>query len=1056
MRILNLPILLLSIFTLFFSNIVMGQPGNDNLANARLITTDSTCKTGKSLLTTQTLSGATYAASEIGSTASACAFVASQDVWYKFIAKSTAPTVSVYNLGSSWGSTLKLELYDGISGSLVPRLCSNNNPITPTPLDFALSIGTTYYIRVHKDNTTSPSGTNWGFDICITDNVAQVSRMKEIFSRTYLSGAGVLNFPWEITYGADDSLWITESKGYKVYKMNSIDGGKRIVLDLNNTSTWFGAAGTGGADTFYAKQAVSSWNPAPQGGLAGLALHPELGMGTGKDFVYITYVWNFVSKTNQNGVVYQNRLVRFQYKNGRLQNPTVIENNLPGSSDHNSQRLVIAPVVKNGTPFLFMGQGDMGAGQFYNRYRPNNAQDTLSLEGKILRYNLDTTGQPGVGYAKWLPSTNPFMSNRAIYSIGLRNNQGFAYDTSTNILYGSSHGPYSDDEINIIDKFKNYGHPLVMGFAADGNYNGTYTRGTDTSFSAGTPYTEGNGNTWYYPTGYTPVGTQYFSPYLGQSSLPPIGNETTNKNTMNANALKTGSYQDPLFSAYPSIKDTIKKNWQTNPGNGGWESEGWSGLDIYNNKQIPGWNRSLVAAGLKWGRLIKLNLGSSGTTTMPSNIGGAVGNVSDTITYFQSSNRYRDLAFAPNGKDLFLVMDNSSATSGPGTANPSAAACPGCVVKYTFLGYADNGSGLSTLPKTIDVTTGTLNTCNSGTPVTIDGTNNSLWVPITGPDGNIMAELNAMGQNLGLITSSFYKNSGSVRTANGKKYLDRNMTITPANVFSSPVKVRLYISRPELDALIASPTSGVTSITNLQILKNNDACGGVLSSNTTQFTLANTGTDLVHGVNGYVLQTAVSSFSTFYFAAANIVLPVDLISFNGTLQSDLSALLKWKTANEINTTGFNVERSIDGNNFKQIGFLKATGSKSLFDYNFTDKEAVDQQSTVLYYRLQIINNDGSFKYSNNVTITLPVTKAIINIAPNPVVDDLRGTIVSPFTANVTLRIFDNTGRLMLQTNTFVKKGTNNFIQNINHLATGAYYLDISGNGIISRTKFQKF
>jgi hypothetical protein len=45
---------------------------------------------------------------------------------------------------------------------------------------------------------------------------------------------------------------------------------------------------------------------------------------------------------------------------------------------------------------------------------------------------------------------------------------------------------------------------------------------------------------------------------------------------------------------------------------------------------------------------------------------------------------------------------------------------------------------------------------------------------------------------------------------------------------------------------------------------------------------------------------------------------------------------------------------------------------------------------------------------------------------------------------------------MLQTNTFVKKGTNNFTQNINHLATGAYYLDISGNGIISRTKFQKF
>ncbi len=1047
------------LISLFISNTLFAQiPGNDNIANATPIDTDSTCTLGTSMLTNQTISGSTYVAGQIGSVASACTFVASQDVWYRFVAKSTAPSISVYNLGSSWGTTLKLQLYSGTSGALTPRLCSDNNPITPTPADFALTIGATYYIRVHKNNTTAPTGTNWGFSICVTDNVTKVSRMNEIFSRTYLSGAGVLNFPWEITYGPDDSLWITESKGYRVSKMNSINGGKRTVLDLNNTSTWFGPAGTGLADTLYAQQAVGTWSPAPQGGLAGLALHPQFGLGAGKDWVYITYVWKFISNTNQNGVLYQNKLVRFTYVAGRLQNPAVIEHNLPGSSDHNSQRLTIAPVVKNGTPFLFMAQGDMGSGQFYNRYRLINSQDSTSTEGKILRYNLDTTGQPGIGAAKWLPTTNPFVNNRSVYSIGMRNNQGFAYDTSTNMLYGTSHGPYSDDEINVIERFKNYGHPLVVGYSADGNYNGTYARGTDTSITTGTPYTEGNGVTWYYPSGYTPVGAQYSTPYLGQSSCAPLGNETTNKNTMNANAAKTGLYQDPLFSAYPSIKDTIRKHWKFGTGNGGWESEGWSGLDLYSNKIIPGWNRSLVAAGLKWGRLVKLNLGTTGTTTMPSNIGGAAGNVGDTITYFQSTNRYRDLAFAPNGKDIYLVMDNSSATSGPGTANPSAAACPGCVVKYTFLGYASDGSGaaLSTLPKSINVTTGTVNSCNTGTTVTIDASNNNLWVPITGPDGNIMAEINAVGQNLGLVTSSFYKNSGAVRTANGKKYLDRNITISPANAFGTPVKVRLYISRAELDALIAAPASGVATINNLQVLKNNDACGAVLSSTTQALTTANTGVDLVHGVNGYVLQTSVNSFSSFYFAASNIVLPVDLISFNGALQSDLSALLKWKTTNEINTSGFELERSIDGNNFKQITFVKATGSSNaVFDYAYTDNEAVEQQSTILFYRLKIINNDGSFKYSNNITITLPITKATITIAPNPVVNDVRAGIVSPVTGNVTVRIFDNTGRLVLQTNAFVRKGTNNFVQNINQLASGAYYLDISGNGIVSRSKFQK-
>ncbi len=1006
----------------------------DLCANATLITTDTICS-GTTKLTNQTLSGSTSDGYAVTST---CGFLGTaKDIWYKFKARTKTPTITVSNVNLGTGgwkniTNVKIQLLAGSCGSFTEVACTSgvsgtDVSLTPTLLN-ALAEGTTYYIRIHNNTTTVAA--NCTFDICVTDAMQKGSRMNEVFSRTVLSPALALNYPWEITYGPDNFLWITESKGYKVYRMDPTTGVKTTVLDISQGSTFLPSA-----DQIFNCQFANG--AGAQGGLAGLALHPNFLDGTGSEnnSVYISYIYSSNGGTSPTGIFFTNRLVKFNYNktSGLLESPVSLCDTLPGSSDHNSQRMIIAPVIPGGTKYLFYAQGDMGAGQFSNRDRINKAQNANSYEGKILRFNLVSNGNAGLN--AWLPNApnaNPYGATSAVYSIGIRNNQGFAYDTSLNILYGASHGPYSDDEINIIEPSKNYGHPLVIGYAADGNYNGTLTSSTSTSVSAGAAFTDNSGN----------------------SACPAIGNEVTRMNEINT--ANPDSYRDPLFSAYPTIAATIANTWKNNPSNGSWESEAWSGLDIYSNKIIPGWKRSLVAAGLKWGRLIRLPLNVTGSKTLPSNVGGAVGNAGDTITYFQSMNRYRDLAFAPNGKELFLVMDNSSATSGPGSANPTSPACPGCVIKYSFLGYADNSSGFSTISKTIDVTTGTLNTCNSGTPVTIDGTNNFLWVPITGPDGNIMAELNAMGQNLGVVTSSFYKNSGAVREANGKKYLDRNMTITPANIFASPVKVRLYISKTELDALIASPTSGVTSISNLQILKNHDACGGVLSSSTTQFPAANTGTDLVQGVNGYVLQTAVSSFSTFYFAAANIVLPVDLISFNGALQNDLSALLKWKTANEINTAGFNVERSIDGNNFKQIAFLKATGSKSLFDYNYIDKEAVDQQSTVLYYRLQILNNDGSFKYSNNVTITLPVTKAIINIAPNPVLNDVRGTIVSPFTTNVTLRIFDNTGRLMLQTNTFVKKGTNNFTQNINHLATGAYYLDISGNGIISRTKFQKF
>jgi trimeric autotransporter adhesin len=1051
--------LILSIF-ISFTTVLQAQ--SNNCATATLIVSDSTCKAGGSQLTGQTLLGATYTASQIGSTTSACTFVASQDVWYQFIAKSQYPNIAISNLGADWGntgSTPKLQLFSGACNTLTEIACSNNTPITLTPLNTPLSIGITYRIRVHKNTANAFVGTNWGFDICVTDQISKVSRMNEIFSRTYLSGAGALNYPWEITYGHDDSLWITEARGYKVSKMNSINGGKRTVLDLSSTSTWFGTSGTG-ADTLYA-QNMSNWgvpagtNGWPQGGFAGLALHPKFGDGSGFDYVYITYVHRYLGGTAPNGIFYRNKLVRFTYNTstGRLQSPAVMLNNLPGGQDHNSQRLIIAPVTKGGTSYLFLASGDMGAGQFGNRYRTNNSQDPNSYEGKILRLNLvsdnPTTGE--TDSTQWIPNDNPYLAGKsAVWNIGIRNNQGFAYDTASNILYGSSHGPFSDDEINIIDKFKNYGHPLVIGYVGDGNYNGNTKLGTDTSVTAGAAYNDA--------TAPSPSLPGFSAPFNGKSTNPIIGSESNQRNLINAaNSGLNAQYKDPLFSAYASDSATITATWRVPGNNANWKSEGWSGLDLYNNKLIPGWKKSLVAAGLKWGRLIKLNLNATGTATLPSNMTGSNANEGDTISYFQSTNRYRDLAFGPNGKDIFLVMDNSSATSGPGVGNPSAAACPGCVIKYTFLGYAD-ASGLSSLPKSIAVTTGATNVCNVGTSITIDATNNSLWVPITGPDGNILAEINAMGQNLGVVTSSFYKNSGAIRTNGTVKYLDRNITITPTvqPTAGNPTKVRLYISKAELDALIADPLSGVSAITNLKIIKNNDPCNAAITSSTTLFNPTNNATlaDLQHGPNGYVLQTAVPAFSTFYFAANNVVVPLNLITFTGTLQNNTTTLLNWKTENEISISNFIIERSIDGINFKNIGNVNATGNNSnTSNYSFNDNDVLNQGVSKIYYRLKIVDVSSQYKYSDIVKILLPDNNGTISIAPNPVVNELRAIINSPMFGNAKWQVADNTGRALLTGSTILKKSNNQFFVDIKHLSAGTYYLFISGTGIDIKSTF---
>ncbi|MCR6722309.1 MAG: PQQ-dependent sugar dehydrogenase [Chitinophagaceae bacterium] len=209
--------------------------------------------------------------------------------------------------------------------------------------------------------------------------------MNELFYRSTLvpskeSNAAVLQDPWEITYGPDDSLWITEAKGYRVRKVHPVNGGRRTILNLRNESGAF-------ATTEYRRTFSDGQSPWPQGGMMGLAIHPDYNHPTTpKKYVYIAYVRNYVGNNQTyNGEYISGRLfwtwiVRFQYQNGQLVSPVKICDTIRGSNDHNSGRMIIAPV--NGVNYLFYAEGDMGGGQFDNHNRVNKAQWKNSYEGK--------------------------------------------------------------------------------------------------------------------------------------------------------------------------------------------------------------------------------------------------------------------------------------------------------------------------------------------------------------------------------------------------------------------------------------------------------------------------------------------------------------------------------------------------------------------------------------------------------------------------------------------------------------------------------------------------
>jgi glucose/arabinose dehydrogenase len=221
----------------------------------------------------------------------------------------------------------------------------------------------------------------------------------EITSKVIVNG---LNFSWQLLWGPDDMLWVTERPG----RISRIDPNTGNISPLATIDEVF---------------------PSGEGGLLGMVI-----MKSGQQInLYVAYDY----KKNNN---YTGKVVRYDYSNGTLTNPVTIIDGFKAAGIHNGCRLVISPDQK-----LFITVGDASD--------QSNPQNLNSLNGKILRVNLDGS----------IPADNPDPSS-AVWTYGHRNPQGLIF--VNDILFSSEHGPDTDDEINIIEKGGNYGWPDVRGF----------------------------------------------------------------------------------------------------------------------------------------------------------------------------------------------------------------------------------------------------------------------------------------------------------------------------------------------------------------------------------------------------------------------------------------------------------------------------------------------------------------------------------------------------------------------------------------------------------------
>lgn len=213
-----------------------------------------------------------------------------------------------------------------------------------------------------------------------------------------------LDTPWEILWGPDNHIWLTERYG-RISRLNPETAELQELIKLG--------------DIFEDGER----------GLMGMALHPDF---INNPTVFIIYTYKGSSESTFI------KLISLIYDGKKLHSPKTIFDSIPGAWNHDGARLWIDDDLT-----IFVSMGDAAV--------PNRSQQMNSLNGKILRMNIDGT----------VPPDNPFP-NSYIWTLGHRNPQGLVkYD---GVLYSSEHGANTDDELNIILKGRNYGWPNVEGY----------------------------------------------------------------------------------------------------------------------------------------------------------------------------------------------------------------------------------------------------------------------------------------------------------------------------------------------------------------------------------------------------------------------------------------------------------------------------------------------------------------------------------------------------------------------------------------------------------------
>lgn len=193
--------------------------------------------------------------------------------------------------------------------------------------------------------------------------------------------------------------------------------------------------------------------------------------------------------------------------------------------------------------------------------------------------------------------------------------------------------------------------------------------------------------------------------------------------------------------------------------------------------------------------------------------------------------------------------------------------------------------------------------------------------------------------------------------------------------------------------------------------------------------------------SGSITSNTFTSLGDFVLGNVNAsVLPVNLVSFKAKLMNN-TVQLNWQVANETDFRGYEVERSSDGLSFQKVGWVAAVGGSGLINYNHNN---VLSTTGIYYYRLKMVDKDGTFRYSQLASVNSKsiVASQVIRVTPNPFVDKITLHYEANKAGILELQLIDVIGRQLKKNEYAISKGVNELVFATGDLPKAVYMLKI--------------